>query len=130
MPQVQLSPYNRVQLMRIPVLQSFLNKLLTQDLPGLMVLPRRLEINIPPSVTSVAEAAVGRDVIMRAVASAVLQADAVEQALLAALPLGPQTPAGGVVLPEFYRGELTVSLRKARNLPVWGMGWQSNPYCR
>lgn len=38
-----------------------------------MVLPRRLEINIPPAVTTVAEAAVGHDVVMRAVASAVLQ---------------------------------------------------------
>ncbi len=43
------------------------------DLPGLMVLPKRLEVNIPPSLTSVAEAAVGRDAVMRAVASAVLQ---------------------------------------------------------
>jgi hypothetical protein len=68
-----------------------------------MVLPERLEINIPPSVTSVAEAAVGRDTIMRAVASAVLQVDSLEQALLAALPLGPQTAAGGVTLPEFFR---------------------------
>lgn len=157
--------------------QSFLRKLLTEDLPQLMVLPKRLEINIPPSVTSVAEVAVGRDTIMRAVASAVLQvrlggvrvrgglclcrvgsvwqccrcgmwicplgsgvglrdggaqgavrlpwdvlvpgrvwplvhptrpplpmqADAVEQALLSALPLGPQTPAGGVTLPEFFK---------------------------
>lgn len=72
-PQVQLSPYNRVQLMRIPVIQNFLKKLLTVDLPALMVLPKRLEINIPPSITSVAEQAVGRDVIMRAVASAVLE---------------------------------------------------------
>ena len=47
--------------------------------PSAQVLPKRLEIDIPPSVTSVAEAAVGRDTIMRAVASAVLQADAVEQ---------------------------------------------------
>lgn len=214
---VQLSPYNRVRLMRIPVLQvrienhlhhvlflfelaghglpncmrpqtaslsdastltqyahsffasfaqSFLTKLLTVDLPDLMVLPKRLEINIPPSVTSIAEAAVGRDTIMRAVASAVLQVremyitgrvrvflcrrqpplcaaprmrprsylgttppafcltfcllkapahtesittpapcaqvDSLEQALLAALPLGPQTPAGGVTLPDFF----------------------------
>eukprot|EP00955_Chlamydomonas_euryale_P074183 361960-Chlamydomonas_euryale.AAC.1 len=38
-----------------------------------MVLPKRLELDIPPSVTSVAEVAVGRDTIMRAVASAVLQ---------------------------------------------------------
>lgn len=56
-----------------PLLQNLLNRLLTVDLPGLMVLPQRLEISIPPSVTSIAEAAVGRDTIMRAVASAVLQ---------------------------------------------------------
>lgn len=31
------------------------------------------------------------------------QADAMEQALLAALPLGPQTPAGGVTLPESFK---------------------------
>ena len=57
-----------------PLLQAFLTKLLTVDLPSLMVLPKRLEINIPPAITSVAEAAVGHDVVMRAVASAVLQA--------------------------------------------------------
>lgn len=54
-------------------MQSFLKRLLTHDLPAAMALPKRLEVNIPPSVTSVAEAAVGRDTIMRAVASAVLQ---------------------------------------------------------
>ena len=54
-------------------MQPFLSKLLTVDLPGLMVLPKRLEINIPPAVSAVAEAAVGRDAVMRAVASAVLQ---------------------------------------------------------
>jgi len=58
------------------------------------------------------------------------QADAREQALLAALPLGPQTPAGGVSLPESFKGELDVVLVKARNLPVWGFPGQSNPYCR
>jgi hypothetical protein len=54
-------------------MQAFLTKLLTVDLPGLIVLPRRLDVNIPPSVGAVAEAAVGRDAVMRAVASAVLQ---------------------------------------------------------
>jgi hypothetical protein len=54
-------------------LQNLLNQLLTVDLPAMMVLPERLEISVPPSVTSIAEAAVGRDTIMRAVASAVLQ---------------------------------------------------------
>lgn len=90
-------------------MQAFLTHLLTVDLPKLMVLPKRLEINIPPAVTAVAEAAVGRDVVMRAVASAVLQADALENALIAALPLGPQSAAGGVSLPASFQGELQVS---------------------
>ena len=116
--------------MRIPILQAYLTKLFTVDLPGLMVLPRRLEINIPPSITAVAEAAVGRDAVMRAVASAVLQADALENALAAALPLGPQSAAGGISLPDSFVGELQVVLHEGRDLPVWGFPWQSNPYCR
>lgn len=37
-----------------------------------------------------------------------LQADALEHALLAALPLGPQGAAGGVSLPDMFTGELSV----------------------
>ncbi len=33
-------------------LQAFLTKLLTVDLPALITLPKRLEINIPPAVTA------------------------------------------------------------------------------
>ena len=95
-------------------LQAFLTHLLTVDLPSLMVLPKRLEISIPPAVTAVAEAAVGRDVVMKAVASAVLQADALENALLAALPLGPQSAAGGVSLPDTFQGELQVRCKVSR----------------
>ena len=69
-----------------PPVQAFLTKLLTVDLPGLMVLPKRLEVNIPPSLTSVAEAAVGRDAVMRAVASAVLQVSAPSFSSQLALP--------------------------------------------
>jgi len=127
---VQLAPYNRIRIMRIPILQAFLTRLLTVDLPGMMVLPKRLEINIPPGLTSVAEAAVGRDAVMRAVASAVLQSDSLEHALIAALPLGPQSPAGGVSLPDSFKGELQVTLVEARALPVWGFPWTSNPWCR
>lgn len=83
--------------------QNFLKKFLTEDLPGLMVLPKRLEINIPPAVTAVAEAAVGRDAVMKAVASAVLQADVVEQSLTSALPLGPQGAAGGISVPDSFQ---------------------------
>ena len=127
---VQLSPYDRIKLMRIPVIQPFLTKLFTVDLPRLMTLPQRLEIAIPPAVTAVAEAAIGRDAVMRAVASAVLQADALEHALVSALPLGPQGAAGGISLPDLFRGELQVTLKGGKDLPVWGFPWQSNPYCR
>mmetsp|Transcript_40465 Transcript_40465/g.114601 ORF Transcript_40465/g.114601 Transcript_40465/m.114601 type:complete len:911 (+) Transcript_40465:443-3175(+) len=128
--QVQLAPYNRVPLMRVPILQKLLAKLLIEDLPGLMVLPQRIEIVVPPALTSVAEAAVGRDAIMKAVATAVLQADTVEANLASALPLGPQGAAGGVSLPDSFVGEVAVVLREGRNLPVWGTSISSNPWCR
>eukprot|EP00798_Chlamydomonas_sp_ICE-L_P002501 gene2501-5458_t len=60
----------------------------------------------------------------------VVQADALEQALLSALPVGPQTAAGGIILPELFKGELNVTLREGRNLPVWGFPGQSNPFCQ
>jgi hypothetical protein len=100
--QVQLNTYGMLPLMRIPVLQRFLRKLLTVELPGAMVLPQRLEINLPPSVTVLAEAAVGRDTVMRAVASAVLQADAMEQALINALPMDAHNVASAVSVPEAF----------------------------
>ena len=39
-----------------------------------------------------------------------VQADALEHALMAALPLGPQSAAGGVSLPDSFAGELQVPL--------------------
>lgn len=39
-----------------------------------------------------------------------LQADALEHALIAALPLGPQSAAGGVSLPDSFHGELQVRM--------------------
>jgi hypothetical protein len=35
-------------------------------------------------------------------------------------------------MPEFFRGELTVTLRCGRGLPAaWAVGmWRSNPWCR
>lgn len=37
-----------------------------------------------------------------------MHADALQNALIAALPLGPQSPAGGVSLPDSFAGELQV----------------------
>lgn len=99
---MQLNTYGMLPLMRIPVVQRYLRKLLTVDLPSVMVLPQRLEINLPPSVTVLAEAAVGRDTVMRAVASAVLQADAMEQALISALPMDAANDSPAVMVPEAF----------------------------
>ena len=46
-----------------------------------------------------------------------IQADAMEHALMAALPLGPQSAAGGVSLPDSFHGELQV-LKRASSLPM------------
>lgn len=43
-----------------------------------------------------------------------MQADALEHALVAALPLGPQSPAGGVFLPDSFAGELQANYLAAR----------------
>ena len=48
-----------------------------------------------------------------------LQADALEHALMAALPLGPQSAAGGVTLPESFRGELQVGATSCDHQHVW-----------
>ncbi len=37
-----------------------------------------------------------------------VQSEALEHSLMAALPLGPQSAAGGVSLPDSFHGELTV----------------------
>jgi hypothetical protein len=43
-----------------------------------------------------------------------LKVDSLEQALLAALPLGPQTPAGGVTLPDFFSVRAWSQINKGR----------------
>ena len=49
-----------------------------------------------------------------------VQADALEHALVAALPLGPQSPAGGVFLPESFAGELQVRMLPLRKFQLPG----------
>lgn len=129
---VELSPYSRVPLMRMPIIQDFLTKLLTKDLPRLMVLPERLEINIPPALTAVAEAAIGRDAVATAVATAVVTSDAAPFWFNQLTGLKQQTAAGGISLPDTYTGELTVLIREARYLRVGGVRGLldvSDPYC-
>ncbi len=56
-------------------LQSFLSKLITEDLPNLMILPRKLTFEIPPSLAAVAGAAIGEDIVKRAILNAVVNSD-------------------------------------------------------
>ena len=128
---VELSPYSRVPLMRMPIIQDFLTKLLTKDLPRLMVLPERLEINIPPALTAVAEAAIGREAVAQAVATAVVNSEAAPF-WFKQLTSQAQFAAGGISLPDTYDGELTVLIREARYLRVGGVRGMldvSDPYC-
>jgi len=140
--------------MRIPILKKFLTKLLTVDLPGAMMLPRRLNFNINPSFTAIAEAAIGQEAVRGAVLAAIAAvqqrdgssfdemheesiasaAAAAATAALAASPnaftfpkqLGPSI-AGGVSLPEAFQAELIVNLVGARGLPTYDVGL-SDPY--
>lgn len=129
---IQLAPYNRVQLMRIPILQDFLRQLITVSVPSMMVLPKRLEVNIPPAVTAIAEAAIGREAVMQALAMALLgsskpevvSSDLIEELLM------EQRDAGGMSLPEKFKGELIVVLKQARGLAIRGWSVFSNPYCK
>lgn len=129
---IQLAPYNRVQLMRIPILQDFLRQLITVSVPSMMVLPKRLEVNIPPAVTAIAEAAIGREAVMQALAMALLgssKPEAVSSDLIEEL-LMEQRDAGGMSLPEKFKGELIVVLKQARGLAIRGWSVFSNPYCK
>jgi len=67
-----------------------------------------------------------------------MAADALENALIAALPLGPQSPAGGVSLPDSFHGELQARRRAAdptsyprasRPLPA-NLPARAGPYAR
>lgn len=86
---------------------SFLTKLLTIDLPNLYVLPRRINFDIIPQEHSFASH------------------------IVEAVRIGPGSTASPpkIATTEGFKGELTVTLCEAQNLPIGGLiGW-SNPYC-
>lgn len=86
---------------------SFLTKFLTVDLPNLYVLPRRINFDIIPQEHSFASH------------------------IVEAVRIGPGTTASPhkIATTEGFKGELTVTLCEAQNLPIGGLiGW-SNPYC-
>ena len=65
---------------------------------------------MPPyrhALTAIRSGRAGAATVLTGAAS-LAQANAVEHSLVAALPLGPQSAAGGVSLPKTFHGELLV----------------------
>ncbi|CAM6095589.1 unnamed protein product [Calypogeia fissa] len=101
-----LAPFKIVNLFAIPFLSSFLSKLLTVDLPRLLVLPRHITFDFLPH---------GQDPLTSTLMD-LLKSEAVTEASTQTEPT------------EAFVGELSVTVCEARDLPIQGLvGW-SNPY--
>ncbi|KAL3691086.1 hypothetical protein R1sor_004737 [Riccia sorocarpa] len=102
-----LAPFKIVNLFAIPFLSSFLSKLLTVDLPRLLVLPRHITFDFLPQ---------GQDPLATSLIDLLrneVVADTSRQ----------NEPS------EAFVGELTVTVCEARGLPITGLTGWSNPYC-
>ncbi|CAI5491562.1 unnamed protein product [Closterium sp. Naga37s-1] len=123
-----LAPFRIVNLFAIPFLSSFLSKLLTVDLPRLLVLPRHITFDFLPA---------GEDPQqhMAAAASAMVLDLLKSETLTGLAGQRPSSAASGLVPTRMepsdsFVGELSVTLCEARNLPSYGLSVWSNPYCR
>lgn len=106
-----LAPFRIVNLFAVPFLSRFLSKLLTVDLPRLLVLPRHITFDF---------LAQGEDRRQLSPGSPVLDLLTKE----AVSGLATQSEPS-----EHFVGELTVTLCEARNLSTWNLTGWSNPYC-
>ncbi|KAL2641746.1 hypothetical protein R1flu_009333 [Riccia fluitans] len=102
-----LAPFRIVNLFAIPFLSSFLSKLLTVDLPRLLVLPRHITFDFLPQ---------GQDPLATSLMD-LLKSEVVADASRQNEPS------------EAFVGELTVTVCEARRLPIIGLTGWSNPYC-
>ncbi|CAI5478416.1 unnamed protein product [Closterium sp. Yama58-4] len=123
-----LAPFRIVNLFAIPFLSSFLSKLLTVDLPRLLVLPRHITFDFLPA---------GEDPQqhMAAAASAMVLDLLKSETFTGLAGQRPSSAASGLVPTRMepsdsFVGELSVTLCEARNLPSYGLSVWSNPYCR
>lgn len=121
-----LAPFRVVNLFSIPFLNNFLSKLLTIDLPRLLVLPRHITFDFLPQGQNVMdsmeamEASVESGAMDESIASGVL--DLLKTA--SSEPAVPQKDPS-----EAFVGELSVTICDARGLPIRGFTGWSNPYC-
>ncbi|KAG0615125.1 hypothetical protein M758_5G016500 [Ceratodon purpureus] len=121
-----LAPFRVVNLFSIPFLNNFLSKLLTVDLPRLLVLPRHITFDFLPQGQNVMdsmeamEASVESGAMDESIASGVL--DLLKTA--STEPAAPQDDPS-----EAFVGELSVTICDARDLPIRGFTGWSNPYC-
>ncbi|CAI5512260.1 unnamed protein product [Closterium sp. Naga37s-1] len=106
----------------------FLSKLLTVDLPRLLVLPRHITFDFLPA---------GEDPQqhMAAAASAMVLDLLKSETFTGLAGQRPSSAASGLVPTRMepsdsFVGELSVTLCEARNLPSYGLSVWSNPYCR
>ncbi|KAG6542115.1 hypothetical protein Mapa_016467 [Marchantia paleacea] len=102
-----LAPFKIVNLFAIPFLSSFLSKLLTVDLPRLLVLPRHITFDFLPQ---------GQDPLATTLMD-LLKSDTVADASRQSEPT------------DAFVGELSVTVCEARDLPIRGLTGWSNPYC-
>ncbi|GAQ90323.1 hypothetical protein KFL_006270050 [Klebsormidium nitens] len=92
-----LAPFRFVNLMNIPLISTFLLRLLTEDLPRNFELPNKVLIDLMKDRVS---------------------------------GPGPQTESPtNLAFDSGFKGELNVTLCEAENLPVWGLGFLSDPHC-
>eukprot|EP00271_Cylindrocystis_brebissonii_P008694 TRINITY_DN23173_c0_g1_i1.p1 TRINITY_DN23173_c0_g1~~TRINITY_DN23173_c0_g1_i1.p1 ORF type:complete len:1089 (-),score=143.19 TRINITY_DN23173_c0_g1_i1:302-3568(-) len=110
-----LAPFRVVNVFAIPFLSRFLSKLLTVDLPRLLVLPRTLTFDFLPSGEGFSTGPSDPSV------HTVL--DLLTTETLSGLATQVEEPS------EHFVGELTVTLCDARNLPTWNLSGWSNPFC-
>jgi hypothetical protein len=122
-----LAPFRLVNLFSIPFLSNFLSKLLTVDLPRLLVLPCHITFDFLPqgqnameSVEAM-EASLESGVMDESVASGVL--DLLKSGVTEIAPQQAAEPS------EAFVGELSVTVCEARDLPIRGFTGWSNPYC-
>lgn len=121
-----LAPFRVVNLFSIPFLSNFLSKLLTVDLPRLLVLPRHITFDFMPQGQNVMDSVEA----MEASLESGQMDESIASGVLDLLKTGTTEPKLPQAEPsEAFVGELSVTVCDARDLPIRGFTGWSNPYC-
>lgn len=121
-----LAPFRVVNLFSIPFLSNFLSKLLTVDLPRLLVLPRHITFDFMPQGQNVMDSVEA----MEASLESGQMDESIASGVLDLLKTGTTEPNLPQAEPsEAFVGELSVTVCDAHDLPIRGFTGWSNPYC-